>query len=101
SLLDLPDEVIEMIFSHLSLADQFRVRVNKRLRKIEERMEERGEGSKEMLDRVTLFWTSQSTFAICVNKGRNRQVSFSTIVTVLRRLNGRIHKLSLALFQVC
>ncbi|GMT20923.1 hypothetical protein PFISCL1PPCAC_12220, partial [Pristionchus fissidentatus] len=61
-----------------------------------ERMEERGEGSKEMLDRVTLFWTSQSTFAICVNKGRNRQVSFSTIVTVLRRLNGRIHKLSLA-----
>ncbi|GMT20925.1 hypothetical protein PFISCL1PPCAC_12222, partial [Pristionchus fissidentatus] len=98
SLLDLPDEIIEMIFSHLSLADQFRVRTNKRLRKIEERMEERGEGSKEELEKVFIVRSSPSLFSIGVNKDLIHLVPFPTVTTVLRRLNGHIKCLSLGIY---
>ncbi|GMT27673.1 hypothetical protein PFISCL1PPCAC_18970, partial [Pristionchus fissidentatus] len=94
SLLDLPDEIIEMIISHLNFADQSRIRVNKRLRKIEERIEDRGEGSKEefkTLDDVT----SSSKFELSVNEGKVSEHSISTVATVIRRLNNRIHDLTI------
>ncbi|GMT27642.1 hypothetical protein PFISCL1PPCAC_18939, partial [Pristionchus fissidentatus] len=36
SLLDLPDEIIDLIFSHLNFSDRSKARVNRRSREIEE-----------------------------------------------------------------
>ncbi|GMT20965.1 hypothetical protein PFISCL1PPCAC_12294, partial [Pristionchus fissidentatus] len=95
SLLDLPDEIIEVIFFHLNFADQHRIRVNKRLMKIAERMEKRGEGSKEMLEEVYIMWHSSSELGITINSEAERFMPFSTVATVIRRLNGHINSLNL------
>ncbi|GMT26988.1 hypothetical protein PFISCL1PPCAC_18285, partial [Pristionchus fissidentatus] len=62
NLLDLPDEIIEIIISHLDLASRNRIRVNRRLNEIESKikMEKESEG---IWKDVKIYWLPSRTVA--------------------------------------
>ncbi|GMT27670.1 hypothetical protein PFISCL1PPCAC_18967, partial [Pristionchus fissidentatus] len=90
SLLDLPDEIIEMIISHLDFTDQSRIILENRLRRIEERMEERGEGSKEEFEQLLISTFSSSVYGLTVNDKWNLGISLSIVTIAMSRLRGHI-----------
>ncbi|GMT27538.1 hypothetical protein PFISCL1PPCAC_18835, partial [Pristionchus fissidentatus] len=97
SLLDLPDEIIEKIIAHLNFTDRGAVRATKRLRRIEERMEERGQGPKKVWKEVTITCDSTSSdFAMIVNGKSKCPLTLSTVNAIIRRLSGHILHLIVA-----